>query len=68
MNLDSKICEKNNNYVLTFGAGNVGNLPNLEYDRNLERDEGLMFPGFFDKTNSIKIDNSCCSKPRFQKL
>lgn len=39
---------KNNNLCLTFGASNLGNIPNLLDSNNNIIDEGFMFPGYYD--------------------
>jgi hypothetical protein len=48
-----------NDGVINFGAANLGNIPS-DQDRSAERDEGLMFPGFYDGLFNVyhKINNS----------
>ena len=44
--------------IITFGAANLGNIVDIENNKKFERDEGLMFPGFYNGLNELNNDNN----------
>jgi len=55
---DMGIIKDNNNITITFGAANIGNIPNSSDISNNILDEGFMFPGYYDGLVYHNISNS----------
>ena len=56
---DIGLSKDNNNITITFGAANIGNIPDsLDTTMNNILDEGFMFPGYYDGLFNFNMPNS----------